>query len=85
MYFSSTSAKIMFYFFLFQGFINAFKSEIILTTQKAQKLIEMEWMIFSIAITLFVVWHAVVSKMLNKKVTDNNFGYNRLNALLTKN
>lgn len=83
-YFSATSAKIMFYFFLFQGFINAFKSEIILTTEAAQKLIEMEWMIFSIAITLFVVWHAIVSKMLNKKLTENNFGYNRLDALLNK-
>lgn len=83
-YFSTVSAKIVFYIFLFQGFLNAFKSEIILTTESAQKLVEMEWMIFSIAITLFVVWHAIVSKMLDKKINDNNFGYDRLNGLINK-
>ena len=83
-FFSAVGAKIIFFLFLFQGFINAFKSEIILTTEAAQKLVEMEWTIFSIAMTAFVFWHVIVSKFLENPPKNTGFGDERINAIIDK-
>ncbi len=81
--FSSVGSKITFFFFLFQGFVNAFKSEIILDANSAQKIVELEWMIFSIAITLFVVWHTIVSNILSKKF-KSGVGLKRIENIQNK-
>ena len=83
-FFSAVGAKVIFFLFLFQGFINAFKSEIILTTETAQKLVEMEWTIFSIAMTAFVFWHVIVSKFLENPPKNTVFGDERINAIVDK-
>ncbi len=83
-FFSAVGAKIIFFLFLFQGFINAFKSEIILTTEAAQKLVEMEWTIFSITMTAFVFWHVIVSKYIDNSTKENGFGDERLDIITKK-
>lgn len=83
-FFSAVGAKVIFFLFLFQGFINAFQSEIILTTETAQKLVEMEWTIFSIAMTAFVFWHVIVSKFIDNSTKENGFGDERLNIITKK-
>ena len=42
------------------------------------KLIEIEWTIFAVAISLFVIWHVVVSKYIDNKPNSDGIGFDRI-------
>lgn len=82
--FSDIGSRIGFFAYLFLGFLAAFKKEVILSQESAQKLIEIEWTIFSIAMTVFVFWHVFVSKFIENKPIQGAIGSNRIELLSQK-
>ncbi len=82
--FSSIGTKILFSSYLVLGFLTAFKTEIILSQESAQKLVEIEWTIFSIAITVFIFWHVFVSKFIENKPNKAAIGKSRIKLISQK-
>ena len=82
--FSGIGTKILFYTYLLSGFLGAFKTELILSQESAQKLVEIEWTIFSIAVTVFVFWHVVVSKFIENQPNKTATGKTRIQLLSQK-
>lgn len=86
--FSGAATKVLFYLYLILSFVAAFKSKVILTNESIQKLVEIEWMVFSISITIFVAWHVIVSKFIEKHAQEpkegQKVGMGRLDSLAEK-
>lgn len=64
---SNNTAKILLYYIVANIFFVSIRSEVVWTQEEMRNLVSLEWSIFGISITIFLVWNVLVVNYLKEK------------------